>query len=77
MEKTITLEIPQEEAVKFSEELARLVAQMEKSEAESRERDTRFWQMSAEFDQMIASIKRSLDNVEKFRSASIANLHRQ
>ncbi len=76
MEKTITIEIPQEEATKFSDELARLVAQVEKTEAESLERDAQFAQMSAEFEELLAATKRSLNNVELYRSAAITNLHR-
>lgn len=77
MEKTQTIEISQEEAQHFSDEVARLAAQVEKNEAESLERDARFWRGIAEFDERMASVRQSLDNVEKYHVASMHYLREE
>jgi predicted aminopeptidase len=70
MEKMITIEIPQAEAAKFSAELERLVAHWENTEAESLEREAISARRHAEFDQMIASIRQSLDRIDQYQTAS-------
>lgn len=70
MKKTITIEIPEEEAIKFSDDVARLVAQMKNAEVEDLERQVRSAQRKAEFEDMIASIRRSLQRMEQYHLAS-------
>ena len=72
MKKTITVEVPEEEAIKFSEEVARLAAQMERAEAEDVERQARSAQRQAEFEEGHAAIRQSLQRIEQRDLASAA-----
>jgi septal ring factor EnvC (AmiA/AmiB activator) len=77
MEKMIVLEIPEEEVPKLEVSLAQAIARLEELEAEHVARQQRIALLSAESDQILESIKRSLRNVEKYLAASDAGLYLQ
>ena len=70
MDKTIILEIPQEEATQFEAQLAKLLQQMQEVFDEHEARQSRIAQLRAESEQSLAAIRRSLANVEKYHSAT-------
>lgn len=75
MEKMTVLEIPEEEVPKLAVTLAQVVARLREIDEEHEARQARIAASSAETEQALAAIKRSLANVEKFLSASVAPLH--
>lgn len=77
MEKMVVLEIPEEEASRLEISLERAVARLREIDEEYVARQQRIAALSAESDQILESIKRSLRNVEKYLSASDPGLYLQ
>ena len=77
MEKTTLLEIPQEDAIRLEEQLARLVERMKDTHEEHEARQIRIAQYSAETEQSLLAIRRSLANVEKYHSVPLVPFHVQ
>lgn len=70
MDKTITLEVPEEEVPKLKTQLAELVAKFKEAEKEHERREKTLAPLRAETDQILAAIQRSLNNVERHLAAT-------
>ena len=77
MEKMTVLEIPEEELPKLEVSLAKAVARLREIDEEYVARQQRMAALSAETDQILEAIKRSLANVEKYLSATGAPVYLQ
>jgi hypothetical protein len=77
MEKTTTLEIPEDEVPKLEAALSEVIARLREIDEEHEARQSRIAALSAETDQMLDLIRRSLANVEKYLSASDPAFHLQ
>lgn len=75
MKNVVTLEIPAEEAVKLEDQLARLVERMKETHEEHEARQVRIARYSADTEQSLLAIRRSLANVEKYQSIPLVPFH--
>jgi len=70
MNKTVTLEIPQNEWKKFNEELVRAVAVMQEQQRESEERWERIVELKMETSDLMQDLRRRLQDVDKHLGSS-------
>ncbi len=77
MEKTTILEIPEDEIPKLEATLSQVIARLREIDDEHEARQNRIASLSAETDQTLDLIKRTLANVEKYLSAFDPAFHLQ
>lgn len=77
MEKTTTLEIPEDEIPKLEAALSEVIARLREIDEEHEARQSRIAALSAETDRMLDLIRRSLANVGKCLSAFDPAFHIQ